>query len=209
MANRKEPHQSQGEDSPSVFEQFGNSIKGDIHRLATFGVPNSSGESIIDPRTERWLDVLDSFEDSGNKSKLVAMLKSGHSLPDVILPLIGDMIDRWNLVRPKHRMRIPSHRVPANDIAMNMANCELEDLLNSGKPLSVADAAADIVAKHNERIRTQIDLGVLTEEDGRKRFLTNSMLEEWHAKRRSPDRRIKDRTYKRKPRIYKAKRAGK
>ena len=145
-----------------------------IGSLIQFGEQASDGEFSIDPCIQKWLNAFDAFED-GDKSKLVAVLKSGQPIPDVMAPHIGDLIERWNFVRPKHRMRTPSYQLTNDDIAMNRLNCELDDLLaSSGKSLSVA--LAEIAASWGTKA---------------------SVLREYHDKRRGPDRRVKARGYKR------------
>jgi hypothetical protein len=48
-------------------------------------------------------------------------MKSG-SLPDVIAPHIGDLIERcYYFKKPKHRPRTPSHRLTDKEIEMNAA----------------------------------------------------------------------------------------
>jgi hypothetical protein len=164
-----------------VFEQFGAAMAkrdGDIGRLLKFG---DSGA--VNLRIARWLDVLDAFEEDGDKSMLVALMKSGQPIPDAIVPHIGDLIDRWNIVRPNHRMSIPSWRVTGNDLAMNAADCEVDDLVRLG--MGVSEAIAKVAAAH----------------DG----LKASVLHEHRAKRRSPDRRIKARVHDAKRRAQKIK----
>jgi hypothetical protein len=164
------------DDPPDIFEQFGNSVKGGIDRLLKYGEISSEGEFIINPQLERWLDAIDDA-DGGDKSKLVALMKSGYPLPNVIIPHVGDLIDRWDWVRPKHRMRIPSYRLTDNDLKLNMANCEVNDLVASGKSLSVA--IKEVAALHEEH------------------GIKETVLREYHDKRRSSARREKARSYKR------------
>jgi hypothetical protein len=166
-------------DIPNVFEKFGQDLKGlkgGIGKLLKYGEVSSEGEFFINPQLERWLDAIDDA-DGGDKSKLVAMMKSGDPLPDVIIPHIGDLIDRWDWVRPKHRMRIPSHQLTDSDLKLNMANCEVNDLLASGKSLS--DAIKEVAALHEEH------------------RIKETVLREYHDKRRSSARRAKARSYKR------------
>jgi hypothetical protein len=143
--------------------------KANIGRLITFGEPVSGGEFAIDPEDERWLDAFDAFE-NGDKSKLVALMKSGYPPHPMLLPHLGDLLDRWSVVRPKHRMRIPSHRLPDSDLKMNMACYDVDELLDEGKSLPVA--LAEIAAECGIKI---------------------SVLREFHAHRRGPDRRVKAR----------------
>jgi hypothetical protein len=177
MTKRK---QVRFDDAPDIFEQFGDTVKHGIGALLKFGVPAladhgdiSAGEFVIDPRIERWLDAFHAA-DGGDKSALVRLLKSGHPIPDVIGPHIGDLIERWDLVPPAHRMRTPSYRLTDDDIEMIAACSDVDDLVSAGKPLS---AALDKIAA--------------------RRGLPISKLREFHSKRRGPDRRVKARAYKR------------
>jgi hypothetical protein len=48
-------------------------------------------------------------------------LKAG-SIPDVIVPHIGDLIERcYDFKKPGHRPRTPTHRLTDKEIAMNAA----------------------------------------------------------------------------------------
>lgn len=143
-------------------------------RLIQFGEPTTPGNPYsfdIPPQIDRWLDAIDAA-DEGDKSSLVALMKSGYPLPGVIIPHIGDLIDRWDLVKPKHRMRIPSHRLTDEDIALNAASCDVVDLVSAGKSLS--DAITKVETEHH---------------------LPKGKLSEFRAKRLGPDRRVKARTY--------------
>jgi hypothetical protein len=142
-------------------------------RLIQFGEPTSPGDTWsfdIPPHINSWLDAIDAA-DNGDKSTLVALMKSGYPLPDIIVPHIGDLIDRWDLVRPKHRMRIPSHRMTDEDVAMNAASCDVDDLVSAGK--SLEDAILEVST-------VKLDM---------------TKLSEYRAKRLGPDRRAKMRTY--------------
>jgi hypothetical protein len=181
----KKPVNQLHQKAKDVFEEFGNFslMKGDIGRLIQFGEPASSdygdigaGEFVVDPWIDLWLDAIDVCE-YGDKSKLVALMKSGCPLPNVIVPHIGDLIDRWDLVRPKHRMRTPSYKLTNDDIAMSGACCDVDDLLSAGK--SLPDALAVVAVGRGIKI---------------------SVLREFHGKRRSPDRRAQARSYKHKRR---------
>jgi hypothetical protein len=157
----------------NIYEQYAVEMtmgKGDIGRLVMFGDPVGGGEFVIDPVIERWLDAFDAFENA-DKSKLVALMKSGTPLPNILVPHIGDLLDRWTISRPNHRMRIPSYRMTDDDLKMNRANCEVDDLLEAGK--SLADALAEAAAPDGIEI---------------------SVLREYRAKRRSSERRAKART---------------
>jgi hypothetical protein len=46
-----------------------------------------------DPRNDVWLEALEAF-DHGDKSELVALLKSGYPIPPAIVPHIGSLIER-------------------------------------------------------------------------------------------------------------------
>jgi hypothetical protein len=172
----KKPRKSTaGIPAVDIYEQFGNQLAkgGGIDRLILFGEPTSSGEFDIDPQIERWLVAIDEAE-QGDKSLLVKLMQSG-SIPTDIVPHIGDLIKRcYHFKKPNHRPATASHRLTDNDLKLNMANCDVDDLLAEGKSLSVAikKAAAD----HGMR---------------------ESLLHEFHAKRRGPDRRVKARGYKR------------
>jgi hypothetical protein len=95
---------------PHLFERFADELAkgGGIDRLILFGTPATSddisaGEFVIDPVVERWLDAFDAFENA-DKSKLVALMKSGAPLPNILVPHIGDLLDRWTISRPNHRI---------------------------------------------------------------------------------------------------------
>jgi hypothetical protein len=169
------------EQRPDIFERFGNELAkgGGIDRLLIFGEP-VAGELDIDPRVQKWLVAIDEAE-AGDKSGLVALLKSG-SLPNIIVPHIGDLIERWDWVRPKHRSRQPSHRMIAVDIAMNAACAELDELLAVGNP--IRDAIVVVARSHG---------------------IKQTVLREYHTKRRGPKRRVQARAYDAKRR---AKRRG-
>jgi hypothetical protein len=127
MAKHKKSRQHSPE--PDIFERYGNQLAkaGGIDRLLLFGAPASSnhgsisaGEFVIDPQIEKWLVAIDEAEE-GDKSALVALMKSG-SLPAVIAPHIGDLIERcYHFKKPGHRPRTPSHRLTDKEIAMNAA----------------------------------------------------------------------------------------
>jgi hypothetical protein len=179
MAKRKKPIPDipVKDDISNPFIQYGEQMiseHGDwLNRLIQFSEPSASDETgfAVDPYINSWLDALDAA-DGGDKSALVALMKSGRPLPGVIIPHIGDLIDRWDLVRPKHRMRVPSHRLTDDDIALNAASCDVDDLVSSGKSLS--DALTEVAVK---------------------RDLPESKLREYRAKRLGPERRVKARTY--------------
>jgi hypothetical protein len=169
------------EQRPDIFERFGDRLLkgGGIDRLLLFGEP-IAGELDIDPRVGKWLVAIDEAE-QGDKSALVALLKAG-SIPDVIVPHIGDLIERWDWVRPKHRSRQPSHRMIAVDIAINAAGAELDELLAAGNP--IGDAIDAVARSHG---------------------IKPTVLREYHTKRRGPKRRVQARDYDAKRR---AKRRG-
>jgi hypothetical protein len=109
------------EQQPDIFERFSNELaKGSgIDRLLLFGEP-VAGELDIDPRVQKWLVAIDDAE-QGDKAALVALLKAG-SLPNIIVPHIGDLIERcYVFKKPGHRPRTPSHRLTDKEIAMNAA----------------------------------------------------------------------------------------
>jgi hypothetical protein len=178
MAKRKKliPDIPVKDDISNPFIQYGEQIiseHGDwLNRLIQFSEPSASDETgfAVDPYINSWLDALDAADD-GDKSALVALMKSGRPLPGVIIPHIGDLIDRWNLVRPKHKMRLPSHRWTEEDVAMNGACCDVDDLVSAGK--SIDDALIEVANERELKMKT---------------------LSEYVAKRRGPDRRVKERT---------------
>jgi hypothetical protein len=114
MAKRNKPADPKSE--PDLFEQFGKQLAkgGGIDRLLIFG-EMVAGEIDIDPRVQKWLAAIDDAE-QGDKAALVALLKAG-SLPDVIVPHVGDLIERcYVFKKPKHRPRTPSHRLTDKEI---------------------------------------------------------------------------------------------
>lgn len=122
----RKPRPPQHDDPPDIFEQYSDQLAkgGGIDRLLLFGEPAWSDhgdiELDIDPRIQKWLVALDEAE-VGDKSTLVALLKSG-SIPDRIVPHIADLIERcYDFKKPKHRPRTPSHRMTEKEIAMNAA----------------------------------------------------------------------------------------
>jgi hypothetical protein len=149
-----------------ALDEFGDPVR--------FGDPGC-GESRVDPQIQKWVDAFDAFED-GDKAALVALLKSGHPIPAVIVPHIGDLLERWDMVRPKHRMRIPSYRLTDNELKLHMANCEVDDLMSSGL-VSLSDAIKEVAALYAE-------FGI-----------KETVLSEYHGKRRGDDRRVKARGY--------------
>jgi hypothetical protein len=107
------------EPPPDIFEQVGDRLLkgGGIDRLLIFG-EMVAGELDIDPRVQKWLAAIDDAE-QGDTAALVALLKAG-SIPDVIVPHIGELIERcYVFKKPKHRPRTPSHRLTDKEIAMN------------------------------------------------------------------------------------------
>jgi hypothetical protein len=80
------------EPPPDIFEQVGDRLLkgGGIDRLLIFG-EMVAGELDIDPRVQKWLAAIDDAE-QGDTAALVALLKAG-SIPDVIVPHIGELID--------------------------------------------------------------------------------------------------------------------
>jgi hypothetical protein len=64
-----------------------------ISDVLMFGSPTPDGDVDVDPVTARWLDAIYDA-DNGDKSALVALLKSGKMPPDGILPHVGDFIER-------------------------------------------------------------------------------------------------------------------
>src|SRR5712664_4044227 len=73
-----------------------------------------------DPRNDIWLDALEEL-DRGDKSELVALLKSGYPIPPAIVPHIGDAIDRFDFKRPAHTPRKASYVMTDTDVALNSA----------------------------------------------------------------------------------------
>jgi hypothetical protein len=132
----------------------------------------NAAPSAVDPRIENWLDAIEAA-DSGDKSPLVVLLKRGTAVPGCILPHLGDLIERWEWRRPSHRMRVPSYLLTDDEIAMNAACVEVEELVAEG--MTVEQAVADVAHRHNLNART---------------------LAEYYAKRRSAERRVKARSYK-------------
>jgi hypothetical protein len=116
------------------FEQYG-----DKHHR-----PDRSILFDDDSRNGPWLDALDAF-DHGDKSELVALLKSGYPIPPAIVPHIGDVIDRYDFKRPAHTPRKASYVLTDTDIALNSADAAVDDLISKGR--SLADAIADIANK--------------------------------------------------------------
>jgi hypothetical protein len=82
---------------------------------------NDADELFTDTCTNQWLDALDAFE-SGDKSRLVALLKCGYPIPKNMRPHIGDMLDRWDFKKPKHKMRVPSHRMTDKEVELYQVN---------------------------------------------------------------------------------------
>jgi hypothetical protein len=158
--------------APDIFEQaVGIDATGRLIRLDDVGL------SRLDPQIKKWLDAINDA-DGGSKSKLVALMKSGTPLPEVIIPHIGDLIDRWDWVRPKHRMRIPSYQLTDNELRLDLANCEVNELLDGG--VSLSDALKEVATQYEEH------------------GIKETVLREYHDKRRGHDRRAKARSYKRK-----------
>jgi hypothetical protein len=119
-----------------------------------------------DPRNDVWLQALEAF-DHGDKSELVALLKSGYPLPPAIVPHIGDIIDRYDFKRPAHTPRKASYVLTDTDIALNSANVAVCDLMSKGR-LLLADAIAAVANK---------------------RGIPVSKLSEYHAGRRRSQRK--------------------
>jgi hypothetical protein len=162
----------------NIWQQFDDRMKVRADRLILFSKPAyDEGGLEIDTCTAQWLDALDAFE-GGDKSRLVILMKSGYPLPKHMLPHIGDMIDRWKIVRPAHKMSMPSHQWTDDDVAMYAADCDLNDLLKAGKPFEVA--LKEIIAKHGVK---------------------ESKMRAYHAKRIGPERRAKARVYDAKRRV--------
>ena len=158
------------DDSPEVYEWFRQFlVEHGIGNLLKFAEPTSDGGFFIDPDIEKWFSAFEAFE-NGDKVALVALMKSGASIPDGVVPHLGDLIDRWDFIRPKHRMRIPSYQLTDADIAMNEMDCNVNYLVRSGKAL--ADAIEEVAARWG---------------------IKETVLAEYHGKRRGPDRRVKAR----------------
>jgi hypothetical protein len=127
MAKRKKlspPHNTTNINNPFLNfdgETSPEESKKDLRRLFLFGEPSDDEETglTVNPHTNTWLDAMEALDEHGDKSMLVALLKG--PVPDIIAPHIGDLLDRWNLVRPKHKMRTPSYRLTDDDVAMNAA----------------------------------------------------------------------------------------
>jgi hypothetical protein len=108
-----------------------------------------------DPRTDVWLDALEAF-DRGDKSELVALLKSGYPIPPAIVPHIGDAIDRYDFKRPAHAPRKASYVLTDTDIELNSANVAVDDLMSKGR-LLLADAIAAVANKRGIRVSKLTD----------------------------------------------------
>jgi hypothetical protein len=145
----------------------------------------------ITPQHDEWRDAMRAADD-GDKSVLVALMKSGQPMPKEIVRHIGDLIDRWDWKLPegKGRRRAPSYEPSHADSALSLADFLVNHLLDSGK--SLPDAVKEVAAHFAAHLP----------EDGVK----ETVLREYHAKRRSPDRRDKKRGY---DAAYNAKRRAK
>jgi hypothetical protein len=155
MAKRGRKSSSENE-TLNPFEQYGNRHH-HPSRVILFD---------DDSRNDVWLDALEAF-DRGDKSVLVALMKSGYPIPSAILPHIGDAIDRcYDFKRPAHAPRKPTYIMTDTDVALNSADVEVGDLMRDGWTL--ADAIANVANK---------------------RGLPASKLSEHHARRRRSQRK--------------------
>jgi hypothetical protein len=161
---------------PSIFDDL-RALK--VDRLLLFGEYIADVDLIaVPPVVTTWLNALETF-DAGDKSSLVNLMKSGYPLPNELLPHIGDLIDRWDFKRPRHKMRLPSYRLTPDEIKWHATCNDVDDRLAAG--LSLDDALAEVAAGRGVNVTT---------------------LREYHAKRRGRHRRAKARMYdaKRRPR---------
>jgi hypothetical protein len=177
------PENQESGDQLNAFQQFAIEVKAvrrDREIMFDLEYLNDADELFTDTCTNQWFDALDAFE-SGDKSRLVKLMKSFYPIPKNMRPHIGDMLDRWDFVKPKHRMRVPSHRMTDDEIDLYQAVSEVDDLLEAGKS---AAEALDEVAK--------------------RRGLSVKKLKAGHAKQISRERRIKAREYDAKRRDVKS-----
>jgi hypothetical protein len=134
MAKRGRKSETKSE-TLNPFEQHGDKHHHRRDRSILFG---------DDLRGEPWLDALEAF-DRGDKSELVALLKSGYPIPPAIAPHIGDIFERYDFKRPAHTPRKPSYVLTDTDITLSFADAAVDDLMSKGWPQ--ADAIADVANK--------------------------------------------------------------
>jgi hypothetical protein len=178
VAKRSRKKKPQREDDP--FDEL--ATKRVFDRVLLFGQRTAGGDDDVEVphHVDAWLDALEDF-DSGDKSTLVNLMKSGNPLPDELLPHIGDLLDRWAFKRPPHKMRLPSYRMTRDELEMSNACAGVMDLLAAGLDLDAA--LTDVAAKHD---------------------VTVAKLREYYGKRRGPDRRAKARKYDAKRRQHRS-----
>ena len=99
---------------PSLLFEYLRELK--IDRLMLFGKYRADLDLTAVPQSvNQWLDALEAF-DTGDKSSLVNLMKSGYPPPNELLPHIGDLLDRWDFDDTPHKMQLPSYRLTSDEI---------------------------------------------------------------------------------------------
>jgi hypothetical protein len=108
--------------------------------------------STVDP----WIDALEALDKDGNKAELIGLMKSRYPLPREIRPHIADLLERYELKRPVGPPRKPSYTMSETDIALSIADVEVNELL-AAKEWTLADAIEEIAEQRGIKAKTLRD----------------------------------------------------
>jgi hypothetical protein len=99
-----------------------------------------------------WLDALDQFDRRRNMEPLKALLNRSPPIPPEVGPLLADLLERYELVRPNHKPRTPAYERTRAEARMMLAKervdvwCKLAGMNNKD---AVRDAAEFFSLKEN------------------------------------------------------------
>ena len=127
------------EEPPDPFEEYGKSARYNLSSMILFDLDNN-------PRLEDWIAAIYAIDVSNgaNKAGLVELLNSTRDQRDMLL---ADLIDRWDLVKPRNRPRRPAYMMSDDDIALSSACGAIEGLREEG--LSLNDAITRVTKERN------------------------------------------------------------
>ena len=93
---------------------------------------------LLDPDTGgwivgiEWITAIEAIDKRGDKTPLLALLKSQHDLSPEVRFYLADLLERHELKKPPHRPRTPAYDRTAADAALELAVRRVRDYKSGG-----------------------------------------------------------------------------
>jgi hypothetical protein len=97
-----------------------------------FGADEKTGWVWLEDTRENaaWYEALVAIDQRGDKKPLIGLLQSGQPVPPSIAFYIGEMLDRYALVPPSNRPRLPGYLRSADQVKLIAAVIEAHRLVH-------------------------------------------------------------------------------